>query len=139
MQIVCPHCGAINRLADGRQRERPLCGKCKSLLFDGKPVPMDGASFTRHLTRSDIPLLVDFWASWCGPCRTMAPEFEAAAKDLEPDFRLAKINTETEQAVATKLHIRSIPALILFRGGKEVARQAGAVSRSAIVAWARGQ
>ncbi len=137
LHLVCPHCAALNRVPLERLGEAPKCGACHAPLFEGKPVALDEAGFRRHLEKSDLPLLVDFWASWCGPCRTMAPEFAAAARELEPAMRLAKVSTEEAPALAQALAITGIPALLLFRGGQEVARKAGAMPARQIVAWAR--
>jgi thioredoxin 2 len=136
--LVCPHCDALVRVPPERRAEKPRCGACHKPLFEGKPVALDEARFQRHLTQGGLPLLVDFWASWCGPCRTMAPEFEAAAKTLEPAMRLVKVSTEEAPRLAQDLAISSIPTIALFRDGKEVARRAGAMPARQIVAWARG-
>ncbi|WP_455380221.1 thioredoxin TrxC [Acidihalobacter prosperus] len=135
--IVCPHCDAVNRIPVGRLGDVPKCGGCHRPLFQGEPIPMAGASFQKHVARNDIPLLVDFWASWCGPCKMMAPSFAEAAKKLEPHMRLVKIDTEAEPALSAQFGIRSIPTLMLFKGGREIARQAGAMNTSNIVQWAR--
>ncbi len=139
IQIVCPHCNAVNRWPKARldNYARARCGNCHKLLFDGHPISLETANFRRHSGKSDIPLLVDFWASWCGPCKMMAPGFAAAATDLEPDVRLAKVDTEAEQALAARYNIRSIPSLVLFKGGKEIARSAGAMDQTSIVRWTR--
>ena len=135
--VVCPNCGAINRVPAERLAEQPVCGKCAQALFSGQPVELDEQGFDRHLTRNDVPLLVDFWAPWCGPCQGMAPAYAQAAGQLEPAVRVAKVNTEEAQALASRMGIRSIPTLALFAGGREVARQAGAMDSRSIVAWVR--
>ena len=137
LHIVCAHCDAVNRIPGDRLQQSPRCGKCKQPLFSAKPVELDTSRFDRHLGRSDIPLLVDFWAPWCGPCKMMAPWFEAAAQQLEPGIRLVKINTEIEQQLGARYAIRSIPTLALFHHGRELARQAGAMRAADIVHWAK--
>jgi thioredoxin 2 len=140
LQIVCPHDDAINRLPKRRLDENPKCGKCHKPLFTGEPVDLTAARFDKHLGRNSISLLVDFWAPWCGPCTMMAPAYKEAARQLEPQVRAAKVDTEREQALAARFSIRSIPTLILFSGGREIARQSGAMTSAAsIVAWVRMQ
>lgn len=135
--VACPHCRAANRVPQARLVESPNCGKCRRPLFTGRPVALDDAGFHAHAERAGLPLLVDFWAPWCGPCRMMAPHFEAAAAQLEPEVRLAKVDTEAHPALGGRFGIRSIPTLVLFRQGREVARQAGAMGTADILRWAR--
>ncbi|ESQ10278.1 MAG: thioredoxin TrxC [Thiohalocapsa sp. PB-PSB1] len=137
LHVVCPHCDAVNRIPSARLTDAPNCGKCHHPLFQGQPLALDEARFNRHIGRGDLPVLVDFWAPWCGPCQMMAPAFEAAAVRLEPHVRLAKVNTEEAQRLALHFGIRSIPTLALFRGGQEVARQAGAMDANGLVSWTR--
>ena len=135
--IVCPHCQAVNRVPGAKLDQGPNCGQCHRPLFEGHPVELSQSAFAKHVQRDDIPLLVDFWAPWCGPCRMMAPQFVQAAELLEPHVRLAKVNTEEEQGLGAQFGIRSIPTIALFRGGREIARQAGAMGAQDIVRWVR--
>jgi thioredoxin 2 len=135
--VACPTCNTLNRaprekLAAGSSGK---CGNCRAPLFGGQPVALNAQSFETHATKSDIPLLVDFWAPWCEPCKAMAPQFEKAAGSLEPQVRLAKVNTDDEQALAGRFRIQGIPTMILFQRGKEIARQSGAMNAAGIESW----
>ena len=135
--IICPHCDAVNRIPKSRLEDGPACGKCRKAIFNTKLLVLHEGNFKKHTTKNDIPTVVDFWAPWCGPCKMMAPAFEQASKKLEPYYRLAKLNTEDEQAIASRFRIQSIPTIAIFKNGKEIARQAGAMNTSDIINWVK--
>lgn len=139
LHVVCPHCDAVNRLPAVRLDERPTCGQCRQALFTGQPLELTASNFDRHIGRGDLPVVVDFWAPWCGPCRSMAPAFARAASELEPGVRLAKVDTESQQQLAARFNIRSIPTLVIFRNGREVTRRSGAVDAATLERWVRAQ
>ncbi len=138
-QIVCGNCAAINLLAFERFADQPKCGKCHQPLFQERSFNLNPGNFSLHISKNEIPVLVMFWAAWCGHCQKMRPAFEQAAKQLEPYLRLANVNTESCSASAAQYAISSLPTLILFRNGREVARQPGALTASQVVAWARSK
>ena len=134
-QVVCGHCNSVVRVDGQRLSHSPRCPACHHALFEGKPLTLNADNFDKHVARGDLPVVVDFWAPWCGPCLAMAPFFEATARQLEPKLRFAKLNTEADPAPAARYNIRSIPTLILFRGGKELARQSGATDVAGLTRW----
>ncbi|UCD68375.1 MAG: thioredoxin TrxC [Betaproteobacteria bacterium] len=135
--VACPHCNAVNRLPGSRINDQPSCGRCKGILFLGKPIVLTDANFAAHVDHSSIALVVDFWAEWCGPCKMMAPHFDRVAAKLEPAIRLAKLDTDANPHTAGRFTIRSIPTIILFRNGAELARQSGTMDANVLSNWIR--
>jgi len=139
VHVTCPICATTNRIPANRLDAGGTCGKCGAPLFNHRPVELTSNNFDRMINNNDIPVLVDFWAPWCGPCKMMAPAFEQAAQQLEPQIRLGKLNTEDEQAIAARYGIRSIPTLAVFKNGKVIAQQSGAMNHEQLISWARSQ
>ena len=135
VQVACPHCFTPNRIPAARLGESPKCGKCGESLLDGKPAALDEASFDAYVARTELPVLVDYWAPWCGPCRAMAPQFEKAAGDLRESVRFAKVNTDQAQGIAARAGIRAIPTMVLYRAGKELGRTSGAMDAGTLRRW----
>src|SRR6202035_6177971 len=135
--IVCPHCDAVNRIPATKPIAEAKCGRCHKQLFEHKPVVGGSKSFTTHVQRNDVPVVVDFWAEWCGPCKAMAPAYERVAAEFEPEMRFLKVDTEAERSLAAQYNIRSIPTLMIFRRGAIVAQQAGAMDSGSLRNWLR--
>ncbi len=137
VNICCPGCNVVNRVPNSKLADKPKCGSCRDPLFGGKPVELTSTNFSKVINKTDIPVVVDFWAPWCGPCKMMAPIFEQATATVEPQVRMAKLNTEVAQNIASKYGIRSIPTLVIFKKGKEVARQAGAMDSGTLMRFVK--
>jgi thioredoxin 2 len=135
IKVVCPRCDGVVGVPAGRIGDEPRCPRCHEPLFSGHPVELESANFDRHVSLGELPVVVDFWAPWCGPCHMMAPAFEEAARALEPGVRFAKLNTDDAQGIAGRYGIRSIPTVIVFRGGRELARQSGALGAQQLRRW----
>lgn len=135
IHVVCPACDQINRIAADRPMNQAVCGRCQSRLFEGRPIELDDARFEKHAARSDLPIIVDFWAPWCGPCRAMAPVFERAAQDLEPRARFVKVNVDDNPAAAARLGVRGIPALFALQHGTVMAQHAGMADAKLLASW----
>ena len=139
MELACPHCLALNRVPDERLADAPKCGQCGALLLPGKPVDLNATSFDRFIARAGLPVLVDFWADWCGPCKMMAPIFQQVAAEMGTRVRFAKVDTEANSQVSMRHHIKGIPSLILFKNGAEAARTSGAMEAHALKRWLASQ
>ncbi len=139
MELACPHCLALNRVPDERLADAPKCGQCGALLLPGKPVDLNASNFDRFIARAGLPVLVDFWADWCGPCKMMGPIFQQVAAEMGTRVRFAKVDTEANSQVSMRHHIKGIPSLILFRNGDEVARTSGAMEAHALKRWLASQ
>ena len=135
LQLVCAHCLTTNRIPSSRLADRPKCGRCKQPIFTGKPISLSESSFSQHCSGNQLPLVIDFWAPWCGPCQMMAPAFSQLCAEMEPRLRFAKLNTEEHSQLSGQLGIRSIPTLILFQNGREIARHSGALSLASLREW----
>jgi thioredoxin 2 len=135
IHVVCGHCDAVVRVPAAKMQEEPICPKCRNALLDGHPITLTTANFDQHLTRNDLPLVVDIWAPWCGPCRMMAPHFEEAARMFAQRARFAKVNSDEEGALASRFGVRGIPTLIVFRNGREIRRQSGAMDSATLTSW----
>lgn len=133
--VVCPSCGGVNKVPTNKLGAQGKCGKCSHLLIDGKVIEATSQNFAKHISRNSLPVVVDFWAPWCGPCKMMTPIFAQAAEQLSTQFRFVKVNTEQEQMLAGQFNIRSIPTLAIFKGGVEVVRQPGAMDLAGLTQW----
>jgi len=133
--IVCPNCGGTNRVPAGKDAREAKCGRCGTALFSGHPAGADAAQFDKQIARSDVPVVVDFWAEWCGPCHAMAPIYDQVAQELEPQFRFLKLDTEAEPGIASRYNIRGIPTVMVFKSGQVLAQRAGVVDRQSLKAW----